>query len=133
MLDETIVTESRRSFSRQSILLRLLSHDAYHAGELSQTLGIVGLPQIDPWPPEDQPPPRDRLSPQRPRSGVVAEVLGVVREREQRNTTYPSSSRRRIKLAVSATFPASLMAWSYAARDSCLRPIRRRRSARVAW
>ncbi len=55
MLDETIVTESRRSFSRQSILLRLLSHDAYHAGELSQTLGIAGLPQVDLWPPEDHP------------------------------------------------------------------------------
>jgi uncharacterized damage-inducible protein DinB len=35
--------------TRQSILLRLLSHDAYHAGELSQTLGIHGLPQIDLW------------------------------------------------------------------------------------
>ncbi len=100
MLDETIVTKSRPSFSRQSILLRLLSHDPYHAGELSQTLGIAGLPQIDLWPPEDH---------------------------------SSSSSRRRIKLAVSATFPASLMAWSYAARNSCLRPIRRRRSARVAW
>ena len=55
MLDETIVTESRRSFSRQSMLLRLLSHGAYHAGELSQTLGIAGLPQIDLWPPGDHP------------------------------------------------------------------------------
>jgi hypothetical protein len=56
MLHKTIVTESRRSFSRQSILLRLLSHDAYHAGELSQTLGIQGLRQIDLWPAEDHPP-----------------------------------------------------------------------------
>lgn len=59
MLDETIVRGSgagRRSYSRQSILLRLLSHDAYHAGELSQTLGIHGLRQIDLWPPEDHSP-----------------------------------------------------------------------------
>jgi uncharacterized damage-inducible protein DinB len=33
--------------TRQSVLIRLLSHDAYHSGELSQTLGIHGLPQID--------------------------------------------------------------------------------------
>ena len=56
MLDETVGVESAdgvRLHTRQSILLRLLSHDAYHAGELSQTLGIAGLPQIDLWPPED--------------------------------------------------------------------------------
>jgi len=35
--------------SRASILQRLFSHDAYHCGELSQTLGIYGLPQIDLW------------------------------------------------------------------------------------
>jgi uncharacterized damage-inducible protein DinB len=38
--------------TRQSVVLRLLSHDAYHSGELSQTLGINGLPQIDLWRPE---------------------------------------------------------------------------------
>ena len=38
--------------TRQAVLLRLLSHDAYHCGELSQTLGIHGLPQIDLWRPE---------------------------------------------------------------------------------
>lgn len=37
--------------TRQSVLMRLLSHDAYHSGELSQTLGIHGLPQIDLWRP----------------------------------------------------------------------------------
>jgi hypothetical protein len=36
--------------TRQSVLMRMLSHDAYHAGELSQTLGIHGLRQIDLWP-----------------------------------------------------------------------------------
>ena len=35
--------------TRSSILQRLFSHDAYHCGELSQTLGIHGLPQIDLW------------------------------------------------------------------------------------
>jgi uncharacterized damage-inducible protein DinB len=38
--------------TRQAVLLRLLSHDSYHAGELSQTLGIHGLPQIDLWRPD---------------------------------------------------------------------------------
>jgi DinB superfamily len=38
--------------SRGSILQRLLSHEAYHCGELSQTLGIYGLPQIDLWRPD---------------------------------------------------------------------------------
>ena len=35
--------------SRSSILQRMFSHDAYHCGELSQTLGLHGLPQIDLW------------------------------------------------------------------------------------
>jgi uncharacterized damage-inducible protein DinB len=34
---------------RGSILQRLFTHDAYHCGELSQTLGIHALPQIDLW------------------------------------------------------------------------------------
>lgn len=38
--------------TRQSVLIRLLSHDAYHSGELSQTLGIHGSPQIDLWRPD---------------------------------------------------------------------------------
>ena len=38
--------------SRSSILQRLFSHDSYHCGELSQTLGIHGLPQIDLWRPD---------------------------------------------------------------------------------
>jgi uncharacterized damage-inducible protein DinB len=38
--------------SKGSILQRLLTHDAYHCGELSQTLGIHGLPQIDLWRPD---------------------------------------------------------------------------------
>lgn len=35
--------------TRGSVLQRMLTHDAYHAGELSQTLGIERLPQIDLW------------------------------------------------------------------------------------
>lgn len=35
--------------SRGSILQRLFTHEAYHCGELSQTLGIHRLPQIDLW------------------------------------------------------------------------------------
>ena len=35
--------------TRSSILQRLLTHEAWHAGELSQTLGIHGLPQPDLW------------------------------------------------------------------------------------
>ena len=35
--------------TRGSILQRMFSHDADHCGELSQTLGIAGLPQIDLW------------------------------------------------------------------------------------
>lgn len=42
----------RQVHTRGSILQRLLSHDAYHCGELSQTLGLHGLPQIDLWGPE---------------------------------------------------------------------------------
>lgn len=52
MLADTI----RREFggraqvhTRSSILQRMFSHDAYHCGELSQTLGIHGLPQVDLW------------------------------------------------------------------------------------
>ena len=37
---------------RGSVLQRLFSHDAYHCGELSQTLGIHKLAQIDLWRPD---------------------------------------------------------------------------------
>jgi uncharacterized damage-inducible protein DinB len=55
MLDETIERDHGgkvQVHSRGSILQRLLTHDAYHCGELSQTLGIHGLPQIDLWRPD---------------------------------------------------------------------------------
>jgi uncharacterized damage-inducible protein DinB len=44
--------DTRQLHSRGSILQRLLTHEAYHCGELSQTLGIHDLPQIDLWRPD---------------------------------------------------------------------------------
>ena len=38
--------------TRGSVLQRLFTHEAYHCGELSQTLGIHGLEQIDLWRPD---------------------------------------------------------------------------------
>jgi uncharacterized damage-inducible protein DinB len=38
-----------RTHTRASILNRLCSHDAFHAGEISQLLGVHGLPEIDLW------------------------------------------------------------------------------------
>jgi uncharacterized damage-inducible protein DinB len=35
--------------TRQSVLMRLLTHDASHAGEISQTLGVHGLAEVDLW------------------------------------------------------------------------------------
>jgi hypothetical protein len=53
---DMLATEVRREYGGQvqvhslaSILQRIFSHEAYHCGELSQTLGIHGLPQIDLW------------------------------------------------------------------------------------
>jgi uncharacterized damage-inducible protein DinB len=55
ILGETFIREiegHQQVHTRASIIQRLLSHDAYHCGELSQTLGIHGLPQIDLWRPD---------------------------------------------------------------------------------
>ena len=35
--------------TRQSVLMRLITHDAYHCGEVSQTLGGHRLGEIDLW------------------------------------------------------------------------------------
>lgn len=57
MLDEAFSPPGgARAYTRQSVLMRLISHDAYHCGELSQTLGIEHLPQIDLWGPAADPP-----------------------------------------------------------------------------
>jgi hypothetical protein len=39
----------RQVNSRSSVLQRLLTHDAYHIGEISQTLAIHGLVAADIW------------------------------------------------------------------------------------
>jgi uncharacterized damage-inducible protein DinB len=39
----------RSQHTRRSVVLRLLSHDAFHGGEISQLLGANGLPAIDLW------------------------------------------------------------------------------------
>lgn len=39
--------------SRQSILLRLITHEAYHGGEIALIEGIHGRMQLDLWPPRD--------------------------------------------------------------------------------
>jgi uncharacterized damage-inducible protein DinB len=35
--------------TRQSVLMRMLTHDAEHCGEISLTLGMNGLPGLDLW------------------------------------------------------------------------------------
>jgi uncharacterized damage-inducible protein DinB len=37
--------------TRQSVIMRLITHDAYHCGEISLMLGMQGLEPIDLWPP----------------------------------------------------------------------------------
>jgi uncharacterized damage-inducible protein DinB len=49
---ERLYADVRQVHSRASIVQRLLTHEAYHCGELSLTLGIHDLPQIDLWRPD---------------------------------------------------------------------------------
>ena len=37
--------------TRQSVIMRLITHEAYHCGEISLMLGMHGLEPIDLWPP----------------------------------------------------------------------------------
>ena len=53
---ETMEQEARRTrgsvvqiHTRQSVLIRLITHDAFHSGEISLVLGSNGLGAIDPW------------------------------------------------------------------------------------
>ena len=53
---ETLGQEAQRTrgievqiHTRQSVLMRILTHDAFHSGEISLTLGSNGLGAIDPW------------------------------------------------------------------------------------
>jgi uncharacterized damage-inducible protein DinB len=51
LLDEVrrVSGDQEQVHTRGSVVQRMFSHEAYHCGELSQTLGIAGLPQIDLW------------------------------------------------------------------------------------
>jgi uncharacterized damage-inducible protein DinB len=54
MLGETFTRELNGSVqlhTRQSVLTRLLTHDAYHSGEVSLILGTNGMEGIDLWRP----------------------------------------------------------------------------------
>jgi hypothetical protein len=53
---ETMGQEARRTrgtevqiHTRQSVLMRIITHDAFHCGEISLTLGSNGLAAIEPW------------------------------------------------------------------------------------
>ncbi|HEX5451750.1 MAG TPA: DinB family protein [Candidatus Limnocylindrales bacterium] len=53
MLAEPIAVESSQGLvhhTRESILIRLLMHDAYHVGEIALIQGIHGRAQLDLWP-----------------------------------------------------------------------------------
>ncbi len=41
--------DTRVMHRRRSVLLRLITHDAFHSGEISQLLGVHGVGAIDLW------------------------------------------------------------------------------------
>jgi len=43
------MNEQVQIHTRQGVLIRLLTHDAYHIGEITQTLGMHGLKEIYIW------------------------------------------------------------------------------------
>ena len=53
MLGDEFVRERddgvRQIHTRQSVLFRILTHDAFHAGGISEVMGVHGIPAIDPW------------------------------------------------------------------------------------
>ncbi|MEO8633378.1 MAG: DinB family protein [Chloroflexota bacterium] len=49
MLGDEYTRGTTQQHTRQSVLMRLITHEAYHAGEISQMLGVNGLPEIDLW------------------------------------------------------------------------------------
>lgn len=54
MLDESVARGQGDAshFTRRSLLLRLITHQAYHVGEIVVIQGIHGRRQIDLWPPD---------------------------------------------------------------------------------
>lgn len=51
MLDEAFPTPAGQHLTRESLVMRCITHDAYHAGEIALIQGIHGRPQVDLWPP----------------------------------------------------------------------------------
>jgi uncharacterized damage-inducible protein DinB len=54
MLGESVARgegDAAKHFTRRSLLLRLITHEGYHAGEIALIQGIHGRPSIDLWPP----------------------------------------------------------------------------------
>ena len=55
MLNESVTRQqgdAATHFTRRSLLLRLMTHEAYHVGEIVVIQAIHGRPQIDLWPPD---------------------------------------------------------------------------------
>jgi uncharacterized damage-inducible protein DinB len=53
MLDEVVERDRGDRvdrFTRRSLLLRMLTHEAYHVGEIALIQGLHGRPEIDLWP-----------------------------------------------------------------------------------
>lgn len=48
---ERVTPTSITHFTRRSLLLRLLTHESFHAGEIAAIQAVHGLPPIDFWPP----------------------------------------------------------------------------------
>lgn len=45
------VASGTQRHTRSSVLTRIVMHDSFHSGEISQLLGARGLPSLDPWDP----------------------------------------------------------------------------------
>lgn len=55
MLDEAFprqIGDRTQTHTRQSVLLRLITHDAFHAGEIALLQGMHGRPTLNLWPPQ---------------------------------------------------------------------------------
>ena len=50
---ERMFLGTRQLHTRSSVLQRLITHEAYHGGEISQTLGLHGLDPVYIWRPYD--------------------------------------------------------------------------------
>ena len=48
---ERFYLDQRQVHTRTSVVQRLMTHEAYHGGEISQTLGVEGLDPVYIWRP----------------------------------------------------------------------------------